>query len=420
MSQSSNVSHTSNGSRYTGYSQSATFSGTGANNAKRRGKAFNDDDDDDGDGDELATKESRDLVKLRFFLITVLFWVTVGCGLTVWVYFTETQRDEFEDGFASTSSSDLDAFRRSFRSAIDAVEAFSIVVLSSGAVSSYSSSSPPVASAAVENLRRTANAVAIKSYVVNETQEEASLSVAWEHRGDNDDEEAIVWPRRDDVDAAWDSLQEQELDDAGHGAAAVLSGVRYIRSSRKNDEIVVDEPVGDIYYPIIAAEEYDSIEEGVANNTSTLNGMLSVTFRWKDLLREMITTSGVYDDRHEGLFVVVENTCNQSFTYNMTSSDHHHDHSSGGVAIYLGEGDLHDSKFNKLKQTLNLTRELAEEVSDVSGIGGGSTIGEGGCHYSIHTYPSAEMLKCYNMENPSRLGLRRLRLFSGTQTKESL
>jgi hypothetical protein len=38
--------------------------------------------------DGLATKESKSLAKLRFILIAILFWMTVGCALTIWAYFT--------------------------------------------------------------------------------------------------------------------------------------------------------------------------------------------------------------------------------------------------------------------------------------------------------------------------------------------
>jgi hypothetical protein len=48
-----------------------------------------------GDDENLATKESKDLIKLRFFLITILFWMTVGCGLTIWAYFTVSFRFVF-------------------------------------------------------------------------------------------------------------------------------------------------------------------------------------------------------------------------------------------------------------------------------------------------------------------------------------
>jgi hypothetical protein len=48
-----------------------------------------------GDDESLATDESKDLVKLRFFLITILFWMTVGCGLTIWAYFTVSFRFVF-------------------------------------------------------------------------------------------------------------------------------------------------------------------------------------------------------------------------------------------------------------------------------------------------------------------------------------
>eukprot|EP00531_Pseudo-nitzschia_arenysensis_P005863 CAMPEP_0116128656 /NCGR_PEP_ID=MMETSP0329-20121206/7475_1 /TAXON_ID=697910 /ORGANISM="Pseudo-nitzschia arenysensis, Strain B593" /LENGTH=92 /DNA_ID=CAMNT_0003622807 /DNA_START=101 /DNA_END=379 /DNA_ORIENTATION=+ len=41
------------------------------------------------DDESLATQESKDLIRFRLFLVTILFWTTIGVGLAVWIYFTE-------------------------------------------------------------------------------------------------------------------------------------------------------------------------------------------------------------------------------------------------------------------------------------------------------------------------------------------
>ena len=49
------------------------------------------------DDESLAPQESKDLVKFRAFLVTILFWTTIGVGLGIWVYFTEDTKKEFDE-----------------------------------------------------------------------------------------------------------------------------------------------------------------------------------------------------------------------------------------------------------------------------------------------------------------------------------
>ena len=53
----------------------------------------------------------------------------------------------------------------------------------------------------------------------------------------------------------------------------------------------------------------------------------------------------VLSDKTNGMHAVVENSCNQTFTYTWLESE----------PLYLGSGDLHEPAFDELKQSFSLT-----------------------------------------------------------------
>ena len=155
------------------------------------------------------------------------------------------------------------------------------------------------------------------------------------------------------------------------------------------------EPFGDIFYPIIPFDDghvdTDDIILGSSssvgndndndndNKLSTTNdvvvGVVAVTFYWRDLLKNMLS------DEIDGMHVVVENNCNQTFTYTWLDSE----------PLYLGMGDLHEPEFDELKQSFSFTD--TEESDMYTGL----PLSSGGCQYVIHFYPSTDMLR--NFEN---------------------
>ena len=84
-------------------------------------------------------------------------------------------------------------------------------------------------------------------------------------------------------------------------------------------------------YPIGATEEDISEPKAV--------GVLTVIIYFKDLLSHILPPDSA------GLQVVVENTCNQSFTYEL----------DGPTAQFMGRGDLHDPAFDSLEHFATLT-----------------------------------------------------------------
>ena len=105
-----------------------------------------------------------------------------------------------------------------------------------------------------------------------------------------------------------------------------------------------------------------------SNNSSTNDvvGVLSVTFYWRDLMKNVLS------DKTNGMHAVVENSCNQTFTYTWLDSE----------PLYLGMGDLHEPEFDELKQSFSFTD--TEESDMYTGL----PLSSGGCQYVIHFYPS--------------------------------
>ena len=72
-----------------------------------------------------------------------------------------------------------------------------------------------------------------------------------------------------------------------------------------------------------------------------------------------------------GVVVVLDNTCNQSFTFRIDGPD----------ASFLGEGDLHDTKYDHMEVSTEYGGYL-QRTPDVD---------LGGCFYRVRVYPSQEM-----------------------------
>jgi hypothetical protein len=68
------------------------------------------------------------------------------------------------------------------------------------------------------------------------------------------------------------------------------------------------EPISDILYPII--DQTDHIQL-LSNNTKSQDvvAVLSATFYWRDVLKNVLPPG------KQGLFIVIDNPCTASFTY---------------------------------------------------------------------------------------------------------
>ena len=143
------------------------------------------------------------------------------------------------------------------------------------------------------------------------------------------------------------------------------------------DDTYHREPFSDIFYPIV--NDVDEIEGNRTNNdiftTEDVVGVVAVTFFWRDILKSFLK------EKIDGMHIVVENSCNQTFTYTWSESEPN----------YLGSGDFHESVYEDFKMSFRFP-----EIGMYSGV----ELSSGGCQYTIHTYPSSKMFANFEETQP--------------------
>jgi Adenylate and Guanylate cyclase catalytic domain len=131
----------------------------------------------------------------------------------------------------------------------------------------------------------------------------------------------------------------------------------------------------DIYYPIVDDISPNATRQstGGTNNPAKVVGMLAVPIYWRSFMRNILS------ERSDGIVVVVENPCNQPFTYQIY----------GPRVVYRGVGDLHDTKYNYL----GVSASIAESKNySLRGNGySGAPMNPNYCPHTIHIYPSDDM-----------------------------
>uniref|UniRef100_A0A7S3PD05 Guanylate cyclase domain-containing protein n=1 Tax=Amphora coffeiformis TaxID=265554 RepID=A0A7S3PD05_9STRA len=117
-------------------------------------------------------------------------------------------------------------------------------------------------------------------------------------------------------------------------------------------------PVSDIYVPI-----YDSFEPD-----KKLGQILSSYIYWQSYF------TNVLPEGQNGIVSILENSCGQSFTYVI----------HGPEVTYVGEGDLHETKYDDLVVQTGFGAFLGKDAVEVEPL-------EAQCFYNVRIYPSAEM-----------------------------
>jgi len=389
------------------------------------------------DDESLATKESKDLVMYRFFLVTVLFWSTVGVGMAVWIYFLDEINEEFGELYAEEADALFDRLARKFLVAFGAIDSF--VLALSTQFANWPFVTVPQFSAQADKLLKLTSALVITNYhFVEKNQREQWKAYSASHdywledetpnqqinrssqtpslHGFHSTNKSIngnvfnlernssfmprwqQYPVSDASPYGWDGFQYKGLADAWetfkNGRQAVFSYIINIPTivdpdldiEERNEFIgyfVGDnthhtEPFCDIFFPIIKDVE-DNVSEGNGSTddffTKGVVGVVAVTFYWRDMLKSL------FKEKIDGLYIVVENSCNQTFTYTWSESEPN----------YLGSGDFHESTFEDFKKSFQL--------SDI-GMYYGTELKPGGCQYQIHTYPSSKMFTDFEETQP--------------------
>jgi class 3 adenylate cyclase len=144
------------------------------------------------------------------------------------------------------------------------------------------------------------------------------------------------------------------------------------------------------FYPI-----FNSFS-GLAEDTNVA-AAIALEWRWDLTFQNVLQFE-------KNVFVVVENNCGQSFSFDIKGAD----------AIYLGEGDHHDASFDRYKM-ITTNKETLEhfEASQLSFpppagfedyISVQKIVGDGdapGCSYTLIIYPTQRYLDTYATKRPA-------------------
>ena len=130
------------------------------------------------------------------------------------------------------------------------------------------------------------------------------------------------------------------------------------------------DPMSNVYYPV-----YDKLGEGRVP-VMVLNAII----HWKSYF------TGILPPNVEGVIAVLSNVCHGSYTYEI----------NGEEAVSVGQGDLHDVKYNDLE--ISMMFEDLTKIED--GTDSGLYLSQDGCPYSIHVYPSDALYNEYNTNKP--------------------
>jgi hypothetical protein len=84
----------------------------------------------------------------------------------------------------------------------------------------------------------------------------------------------------------------------------------------------------------------------VTDDTSVVAGLVHAAFSWVSFFESVLP------DDAKGLYVVLKNTCDQVITFEIVGSD----------ATYVGEGDLHETKWDHLERNFVLTGIVSNET----------------------------------------------------------
>jgi class 3 adenylate cyclase len=125
-----------------------------------------------------------------------------------------------------------------------------------------------------------------------------------------------------------------------------------------------DDPASKLFYPI-----YDGLSEG-----HNLVAVITAVVNWETYFQNILPPHTT------GVIVVLENTCDQVYTYSIDGEEAH----------LIGKGDLHDKKYDYLEQSaafadfINPDDRRVERFAQVD-------VNRDFCPYTLHIYPSQDL-----------------------------
>jgi hypothetical protein len=168
------------------------------------------------------------------------------------------------------------------------------------------------------------------------------------------------------ADMNTDPTFNRDLIDRLSQRKAALGGMTLIGYGGVND------PTSGFYYPVLQDLREDS----------PLGGSLASLIYWLPFFSNILPQGAV------GLIGVLENTCEQGFTFQL----------DGAAVKFKGEGDLHDPKYNYFHKEVSFTQLIKDSIANKRYLG--LPLDELGCQYTLHIYASPEMKHEYTSNKP--------------------
>lgn len=137
----------------------------------------------------------------------------------------------------------------------------------------------------------------------------------------------------------------------------------------------VNAPISGFYYPIIdGMDMYDP--------TANLVGATATLVYWDTYFANILPQNA------NGIIAVLSNTCNQTVTFQI----------DGPTVTVLGQGDLHDTKYDDFRQDVSFSSTINERSASRSYLG--FPLDEEGCQYTLSVYASEEFEDIYVSSMP--------------------
>ena len=328
----------------------------------------------------IGREEDKAVFRLKLLVLAVLIVSTVGIAMAVYFYTSDAEKDDFEEHFVGDSSKIFESIGSTLELTLGAVDSFLVGLVSFARFTNatWPQVTLPDYAVRVAKIRSLSKAVLFTQYhfvadeqrakwenysVANDYWVDESIEV---QKKDDTYEGKIVtgyWTRPDiHIDADpytrpgpylpkwqqapvipiyapynWDAMAYPSLANAlpflvGEQRVVMsevsnlpdLTDPQSILQTEANnlyikDFIGEDEkpgPFGDLYYPIIdtAADSVTIPNSTSGASTSRVVGIFATTFFWGDLLKDILPPGS------DGAVVVVENDCNQTFSYKINGA----------------------------------------------------------------------------------------------------
>ena len=390
---------------------------------------------------KLATNETKAVACLRFGLAAVLLTATVLSAIGIYIFSSGLEQDEFEEAFDDNSAKLLEAFQVVADRRLGTIAAFgaSVTAHTIATNSTWPFVSIPSFAAQGEHVLKLASAPSLTLVMVVEPEDRpkwenefipqaAPKWVAEELLYANQtsqgsgrsggpppaDEENYEGKPTKSKDGFYEQIYTNQITSLGtrdnviaknetnlvwwqntpfnpiFSPLRINKNVRYDESFEGEVLNVLLErkvalgrtttssygsrgmPVTGLYYPLLTAFGDDA----------KVGGALASLMNWE------VYFEGVLPQNAIGLVAVLKNTCEQAYTFVVNGPD----------VAFVGEGDLHDTKYNDMVRGVSFTSLINQGVE--KGTFQGLPLDENGCQYSLKVYASSDMEEQYISRMP--------------------